>query len=208
MTHNETTDLPEKVKRALRRANIKVEVKQRHIDEAVAGDSHSCMIAEAIKERLPAAKQVIVDLRQVRWTDTKTDLRWFVTTPLQVAAALCAYDQGIKPGPFSFWLREGVVGSARKGPKGNSAQVHPNLNGRAVGRPRAGRPTESPTAGEASGRFHTVAGHVAASRVPVHLPSRFRRFGIRALRMPLSGNLPDLSGIFYKPETPGNVEPA
>src|SRR5262249_16706467 len=68
MTHIEGIDGEEKTKRKRRfpRPRVTVEVMQQHIDQAMEKDSNHCMIAEAIKETLPKATHVSVDLQTIR----------------------------------------------------------------------------------------------------------------------------------------------
>lgn len=79
-----------------------IEVEQQHIDDALKGDSHSCMIAEAIKEQIPGAKKVVVDIATIRWTDTIKNRRIICLTPMKAQEGLVAFDRGFKPPPFRF----------------------------------------------------------------------------------------------------------
>jgi hypothetical protein len=96
---------------------IPVEVKQRHIDESLERNSSHCMAADAIKDAIPDAKFVSVDLQTIRWTDPEKHLRYMVLTPRIVQERLIAFDQGLRDAlePFTFTMREAqVTGSGRR----------------------------------------------------------------------------------------------
>jgi len=63
------------------------------------------MIADAIKSVVPGAKAVNVDLASIRWTNPREGKRYLYLTPPSVQAALLRFDNGIKPAPFRFTLR-------------------------------------------------------------------------------------------------------
>jgi len=63
------------------------------------------MIAEAIKREVPAARNVSVDLAQIRWSDPVKNVRYIYFTPRICQIALIQYDRGHKPQPFTFMLR-------------------------------------------------------------------------------------------------------
>lgn len=62
------------------------------------------MIAEAVKNCVPRAKNVSVDLATIRFTDKDTGERYVYQTPAGAQAALVNFDQGNKPEPFKFRL--------------------------------------------------------------------------------------------------------
>lgn len=89
----------------LRRApRVFVKVEQRHIDGAVPESSSSCMIAEAIKELVPTATYVTVDLHTIRWTDRKKQCRYEYLTPRPGQISLLKFDRGVPVDPVEFWL--------------------------------------------------------------------------------------------------------
>ncbi len=70
-------------------------------------DSFRCMAAEALKERLPKAKRVLVDLATFRFT--MDGIRYIYLTPRPVQLALVAFDRGQHSKPFVFRLRKGQM---------------------------------------------------------------------------------------------------
>jgi hypothetical protein len=73
------------------RATIPVE--QRHIDESLLANSSHCAIAEAIKEAIPDATRVAVDLQTVRYT--RNGLRFVFLTPhVAQQSIIIPFDQG------------------------------------------------------------------------------------------------------------------
>ena len=64
------------------------------IEEAVPHDSGHCMVADAIRDQVPGAHRIAVDLQTIRWSDTKAGKRYIFFTPPVVQRALLAFDQG------------------------------------------------------------------------------------------------------------------
>lgn len=104
-------DLPGEVKDKLGRRRERsrwsylrreVHVEAHHIATAMRSDSHSCMIAEAIKEQMPEARNVVVDIATIRWTDVKKNRRVVCLTPKAAQEGLVAFDRGLAPVPFAF----------------------------------------------------------------------------------------------------------
>jgi len=87
---------------------MKIAVTQEHIDRSVKGNSHHCMIADAIREAIPSARYILVDLQSIRWSDTTGDEREFFFTPPIAQAAIVAFDQGRAMKPFTFTLASPV----------------------------------------------------------------------------------------------------
>jgi hypothetical protein len=85
---------------------VTVSVTAEHIEHAIPMDSSHCMIADAIKAAVPKAKAVSVDLASIRWTDPRAGKRYLYLTPPSVQAALIRFDNGQKPTPFRFTLRQ------------------------------------------------------------------------------------------------------
>jgi hypothetical protein len=79
------------------------------IDVAVRANSGHCMVAEAIKIRIPDARVVSVDVQTIRWSNAKRRLRYMALTPRSVQAAIINFDQGLKPKPFKFRLTHAQV---------------------------------------------------------------------------------------------------
>lgn len=95
---------------APRAPRIDFAVTERHIAEAVPRDSGHCMIADALRDAIPNAEFISVDLATIRWTDVTAGYRYVYLTPGVAQAALIAFDQGERPEPFHV--------------KQNAAQMH------------------------------------------------------------------------------------
>lgn len=94
-----------------------LEVTQEDIDGAMRENSHSCMIAEAIKRQIKGAKAVSVDIATIRWTDTVKNRRIVCLTPLVAQNGLSMFDLGVKPKPFKFPLRSAQITTVSSRPK-------------------------------------------------------------------------------------------
>ena len=82
-----------------------INVTEMEIESAMTKKSGHCMIANSVKRTFPEVTNVNVDFQTIRWSDKRKGLRYTYFTPAQVMAILIAWDQGIKPKPFSFRLR-------------------------------------------------------------------------------------------------------
>jgi len=83
---------------------MKLSIKSTHIDESIRSAANHCMIAAAIKEKIPTARWVLVDLQSIRWTDRKAGRRFIFRTPLMAQKALLDFDKGMSVRPFEFTL--------------------------------------------------------------------------------------------------------
>lgn len=88
---------------------VTVHVTEEVIGRAVRADSTACMIADAIKEQVPGARSVSVDLQSIRWTDPTKGLRYIYLTPSNAQGALIMFDQGMAMEPFTVRLRSAHV---------------------------------------------------------------------------------------------------
>jgi hypothetical protein len=88
-----------------RAKGVRIDVSQETIDQATRADSSHCMIADAIKEQVPGATTVSVDLQTIRWSDRKKGVRYVYLTPAEAQVALIKFDQGVEQAPFTFRLR-------------------------------------------------------------------------------------------------------
>lgn len=79
-----------------------IQVTQDDIDKATRENSHSCMIAEAIKRQVPDVKNVAVDVQSIRFYDTKHKRRVAFLTPQECVLGLVRFDRGVPPKPFKF----------------------------------------------------------------------------------------------------------
>src|SRR5215475_901824 len=94
-----------------------INVTEAEIEIAMAKKSGHCMIALAIKRAFPEVTAISVDFATIRWSDKRKGLRYTYFTPAKVMAVLIAWDQGIKPKPFSFKLRGPHITTMRMQPK-------------------------------------------------------------------------------------------
>lgn len=86
---------------------MKIQVERKHIEQGIARDSRHCMIADAIKQRIPSAQYIMVDVQSIRFSDKEEGIRYVFFTPARAQANLLKFDQGdpsLKP--FTFELRE------------------------------------------------------------------------------------------------------
>ena len=88
---------------------MRVHVSDRNIDESIRGDSHHCMIADAIKDAHPTAQFIQADVQSIRFSDPSTGKRYTYLTPPTAQAALWQFEAGIRVKPFAFTLRTPVI---------------------------------------------------------------------------------------------------
>jgi hypothetical protein len=137
--------------------NIKVNVTADHIANACRTDSHHCMVADAIHERLTWATYVQVDTQSVRFNNRQQGKRYIYLTPPEAQRAIVLFDQGVKIKPFSFTLSRGylkvrAMSSRRQDRKGRNDRT-------TLARQRRRR----------------------SGRKPQSVPSMYREFGLRTL---------------------------
>jgi len=103
--------------RARRAPRLDVQVTQEHIDNAIRRDSGHCMIADAVRDAIPSATWVSVDLATIRYTDEARGQRFIYLTPGYAQKALLQWDDGVKPEPFRIRQNAAQIvmtGAARK----------------------------------------------------------------------------------------------
>lgn len=92
---------------------VTVHVTRDIIERSEQRDSSHCMIAEALKEALketvPQARGISVDLATIRFSDPEKRLRYVYLTPRQAQVALLLFDQGKHNDPFTIFLRGAQV---------------------------------------------------------------------------------------------------
>jgi len=113
-------------RRARRAPRLDFEVTQAHIDESTRRDSSHCMIADALRDAIPTATFISVDLATIRFTDEAAGYRYIYLTPGYAQKALLDFDQGQKPDPFR--LRQNaaqmtLTGGARRARAVRNKQV-------------------------------------------------------------------------------------
>lgn len=107
-----------------------ITVTQETIDKAVRNDSTSCAVAVAIKETIPDATHISVDLHTIRLT-MRNGNRWAYVPPQRVADYIVAFDAGDTLHPFAFVLddtKRYPIKRQKHTPKG--AVVHTAKNNR------------------------------------------------------------------------------
>lgn len=118
---------------------VKVNVTADFIKDSIAANSHKCMISEAIKVAYPNATSVSTDMATIRFSDLDKGHRYVYVTPLSAAIALIAYDEGKKPNPFAFVLKNAHVTKAgvsskqkERESKKRKAKITSNIPSRAI----------------------------------------------------------------------------
>jgi hypothetical protein len=145
---------------------MKITVTREHIERAVKGNSHRCMIADAIRAVVPKARFILVDLQTIRWSELDSDERDFYLTPAAAQQAIVAFDQGEPVEPFSFTLTE-------------------KIRSRKVRREWKGNPR---ILAKVQARYERQRSKVAKLRFKAQMrknrlnPARDREFGIRRLK--------------------------
>lgn len=94
-----------------------IDVTQEIITRAVQRDSSHCVIADAIRQAMPQATYVSVDLQTIRLTDPVTGRRYIYLTPAPAQKLLVNFDQGHKPQPLTLRVgRPAQIMKQRKRP--------------------------------------------------------------------------------------------
>jgi hypothetical protein len=141
-----------------------VNVTQRHINSATPKDSSHCMIADAVRETIPGANRIAVDLQTIRWTDPAKGKRYVCFTPPSAQQALLAFDQGQPVIPFSIALRP--------------VQILP-AGARQAREPREIQPPITDSAGGAQTSPTVTGGHALPMGSLSNRKGRRRAFGLR-----------------------------
>lgn len=93
---------------------MKIYVDKKHIENAVRKDSHHCMIADAIKEQIPDAQYILVDIQSIRLTYPSTKERHLYLTPPEAQWGIIRFDRGVRNiQPFEFELRKPIISKMR-----------------------------------------------------------------------------------------------
>jgi hypothetical protein len=96
----------------VRRREMSLQVTKALIEQATAKESRTCMIAQAVRTAIPSARNVMVDLATIRFTDAKNRSRYIYLTPHTVQQNLVDFDQGKPVEPFRVRLRLAQVAPA------------------------------------------------------------------------------------------------
>jgi hypothetical protein len=89
-----------------------ISVLEKHFTEALAKNSSHCAIAFAIRDAVPDARHIAVDLQTIRWTNPKRGVRYCFLTP---AAAqhnvIIPFDQGDREAckPVTFRMKPAFI---------------------------------------------------------------------------------------------------
>jgi len=164
----ESKSVEEKIYKA---PNLKADVSQEDIDNAIARDSAHCMSADTLKRTFPWAKHISVDLQTIKLTDKRDGNRYVYLTPYVVQQYIVRWDTGIKPEPFTIHLKSKdalVIPS-------QASEKKKEVNKRYIEKKRLqisdeGSVTRSPTV--------TVVGGSAPPSIP---GGNRRQYGIRGL---------------------------
>jgi hypothetical protein len=97
--------------------NIDIHVTAEIIKTACHRRSRHCMIADAIRNHIPSATNIEVDLMTIRYSMPERGLRYIFHTPRKPQMALIHFDRGRCPVPFKFRLHSGHIVSMRTGDK-------------------------------------------------------------------------------------------
>jgi hypothetical protein len=99
---------------------LTISIDRETIEASTRRKSSHCMIAEAIKQAIPRATGVSVDLQAIRWTDPDLQLRYVFLTPREAQIALIHFDRGQTPEPFEMKLSNAHVLRAHPSVKSTS----------------------------------------------------------------------------------------
>jgi hypothetical protein len=119
----------------------RISVEDTHIAESLQRSSSACAIAEALKQQIPHAIHVSVDLATIRWTDSSKQLRYTALTPACAQQLVVDFDQGLreKLSPISFDLKPVII--ARSGARRRQVPEASDLRGTGIS-PAAPSPEE------------------------------------------------------------------
>jgi hypothetical protein len=142
-----------------------IDVTQENIDRAVKNCSNRCAVADAIKDAVPKAVRIRVDLQTIRWTDPAERVRYIYLTPARAQKYIIDFDAGVEIEPFRFRLDANSRQIVESNPM--PAEVQKSLHERA--RLAVSR--------------KMVAEKVGGKAPPVQGPTTTRGYGIRGLRV-------------------------
>jgi hypothetical protein len=99
-----------------RNTRFKLFITRELITDAVQRQSAHCLIAEAIRQQVPNACMVTVDMRTTRWSNPVTEERFVYLTPQLAQSIIIKFDQGIEIEPTEISMRNPVqIVRMRKG---------------------------------------------------------------------------------------------
>lgn len=169
-----------------------ISVLQKHIDEALRANSSHCAIAFAIRDAIPDATFIAVDLQTIRWSNPKRGVRYcFLTPTIAQHDVIIPFDQGEECKPVTFKMKPAFI--TRIGEKRNHTPEPDQLKGTGLKVaeeperrliPYAGKEKPEPrkrraiSATKPDGSIPVTLG---GKLPPVSVLAR-REFGLRALR--------------------------
>jgi hypothetical protein len=157
---------------------VRVVVSTETITRGTVADSRICMIAEALKEAVPVATHVSVDVATTRFTDPTKGLRYVYLTPFTAQMALLAFDEGRVPTAFSFTLRNAHVSAAGvPKPKDSDSAERKKAKEKALAQ-AAAIPSRSVIVSQHGTTANQASPRVIGGKRPPQLRS-LRRFGLR-----------------------------
>lgn len=102
---------------------LQVDVTAELIETSIVAHSSHCMIAEAIRAAYPTATHVSVDIATCRFSDVDKGQRYVYLTPRTAQRCIIDFDEGHRPTPFSFLLRNAHVTRAGHANRDDAARA-------------------------------------------------------------------------------------
>jgi hypothetical protein len=169
-----------------------ISVLQKHIDEALRANSSHCAIAFAIRDSVPDATFIAVDLQTIRWSNPKRGVRYcFLTPTIAQHDVIIPFDQGEECKPVTFKMKPAFItriGAKRNPPdadqlKGTGLKVAEEPEPERPLIPYAGKekPERKRRAISATKPDGSIPVTLGGKLPPVSVLAR-REFGLRALR--------------------------
>ena len=125
-----------------------ITVAQKYIDAAMERNSSHCATADAIKEQVPEARHISVDLQTIRWTDRTKGLRYVFLTPHAIQTnIIIPFDQGLREDCKPATVRMKPAYVCKSGKKRRHTPDNDQLKdlGLKVAKDQPHIPTESPS---------------------------------------------------------------
>jgi hypothetical protein len=153
----------------MRRREITLQVTKDLIEQAIAKESRTCMVAQAVKAKISSARNVLVDIQAIRFTDAKNRKRYIYLTPHAVQEKLVDFDQGRPVAPFAVRLRLAQVAESSTTKNGKTTRKHRRSHLSKNGVIHGGKPLAS--------------AHLSSRNITLKHGGQFRRaYGLRQLQ--------------------------
>jgi hypothetical protein len=105
-----------------------ISVQDRHLAAALRANSSHCAIAFAIRDAIPDARRIAVDLQTIRWSLPKRGVRYVFLTPhVAQQDVIIPFDQGEECKPVTFRMKPAWI--TRTGAKRNHTPEPEQLKG-------------------------------------------------------------------------------